>query len=217
MMPLGRLIKIGIVILAIGIVLAVAPFKEEVVETEYRAQISNWNVTWYYLLSEPTTEGFTEDYLTSSAIFLGNVTFPAVFWYNWGAEAVFGGFGGQMGFIARAELEMPIDGFIKFEAISSDGARLYIDGELVIDAWETRWGQTVGSEWATPEIKAGKHVLELHVYMWGWAVTGFETDRVIMVRVRKSEPLIGSVVACVGVVLIIVSKLKTTTKQSQKA
>ncbi|MEM2849543.1 MAG: PA14 domain-containing protein [Candidatus Bathyarchaeia archaeon] len=215
-MSLGRFAKIGIVILAIGIALAVIPFKEETVETEYKAQISNWNVTWYYLLSEPTSEGYTENYLTNSALFIGNATFPAIFWYNWGDETVFGGFGGQMGFIARAELEMPVDGFVRFEAISSDGARLYIDGELVVDAWETRWGQTVGSGWATPEVEAGKHVLELHVYMWGWAVTGFETERTIMVRARKSEPLIGLSVACIGVVLIAVSRLRASTKQSQK-
>ncbi len=216
-MSLGKLAKIGIVILAVGIALAIIPFKEETVETEYKVQISDWNVTWYYLLTEPTSEGFTENYLTNSASLLGNATFPAIFWYNWGGGTVFGGFGGQMGFIARAELEMPVDGFVKFEAISSDGARLYIDGRLVIDAWETRWGQTVGSGWATPEIKAGKHILELHVYMWGWAVTGFETDRTIMVRVRKSELLMGSAVACIGVALIVLSRLKTSTKQSQKA
>ncbi|MBS7611067.1 hypothetical protein KEJ27_02480 [Candidatus Bathyarchaeota archaeon] len=211
-MSLSKLAKIGIVILAVGIVLAVIPFKEEVIQTEYKAQISDWNVTWYYLLVEPTSEGFTENYLMNSALFLGNATFPAIFWYNWGGETVFGGFGGQMGFIARAELEMPVDGFVKFEAISSDGARLYIDGEIVVDAWETRWGQTVGSGWATPEIEAGKHILELHVYMWGWAVTGFETDRTIMARVRKSELLIGLAVACVGVALMALSKLKA--KQS---
>ncbi|MEM1569792.1 MAG: PA14 domain-containing protein [Candidatus Bathyarchaeia archaeon] len=214
---MNTLVKVGVVILAVGIALAVIPLKEETVPTEYKVQVSDWNVTWYYLLSEPTSEGFSEDYLTNSALLLGNGTFPATFWYNWGDEAVFGGYGGQMGFIAKAEIEMPVDGFVKFEAISSDGARLYIDGELVIDAWETRWGQTVGSEWATPEIKAGKHVLELHVYMWGWAVTGFETDRIVMVHVRKAEPLIGLAVACIGVVLIALSKFKTSTKHSQKA
>ncbi|MEM3547177.1 MAG: PA14 domain-containing protein [Candidatus Bathyarchaeia archaeon] len=216
-MILNTLVKVGVVILAVGIALAVIPLKEETVPTEYKVQVSDWNVTWYYLLSEPTSEGFSEDYLTNSALLLGNGTFPATFWYNWGDGAVFGGYGGQMGFIAKAEIEMPVDGFVKFEAISSDGARLYIDGELVIDAWETRWGQTVGSKWATPEIKAGKHVLELHVYMWGWAVTGFETDRIVMVHVRRPEPLIGLAVACIGVVLIALSKFKTSTKHSQKA
>jgi|YelNatPaOPRAMG01_1025707.scaffolds.fasta_scaffold00354_25 hypothetical protein len=216
-MALGKLVKIGIVILAVGIALAVIPFKEETVQTEYKAQISDWNVTWYYLLSEPTSDGFTETYLANSALFLGNGTFPAIFWYNWGDEAVFKGFGGQMGFIAKATLEMPVDGFVKFEAISSDGARLYIDGKLVIDAWETRWGQTVGSGWATPEIKAGRHMLELHVYMWGWAVTGFETDRTVMVRVRRSEPLIGLAVACIGIAVIAVSKFKSSTKRSEKS
>jgi len=216
-MALGKLVKIGIVILAVGIALAVIPFKEETVQTEYKAQISDWNVTWYYLLSEPTSDGFTETYLANSALLLGNGTFPAIFWYNWGDEAVFRGFGGQMGFIAKATLEMPVDGFVKFEAISSDGARLYIDGKLVIDAWETRWGQTVGSGWATPEIKAGRHMLELHVYMWGWAVTGFETDRTVMVRVRRSEPLIGLAVACIGIAVIAVSKFKSSTKRSEKS
>jgi len=215
-MSLGKLAKIGIVFLAVGIALAVIPFKEETVETEYRVQISDWNVTWYYLLSEPTSEGFTENYLTNSALYLGNATFPAIFWYNWGDETVFGGYGGQIGFIAKAELEMPIDGFVKFEAISSDGARLYIDGELVVDAWETRWGQTVGSGWAISEIKAGRHMLELHVYMWGWAVTGFETDRIVMVHERKSEPLIGLAVTCIGLVIIAVSKFMASTKK-QKA
>jgi len=215
-MSLGRFARIGIAILVIGVVLAVIPFKEEHVQTEYKAQISDWDVTWYYLLSEPTSDGFTETYLANSALFLGNETFPAIFWYNWGDEAVFGGFGGQMGFIARATLEMPVDGTVRFEAISSDGARLYIDGELVIDAWETRWGQTVGSGWATPEIKAGRHILELHVYMWGWAVTGFETDRTIMIRVRRAEPLIGLAIACIGIALIAVSKFKGSTKRVEK-
>ncbi|MFN3621999.1 MAG: PA14 domain-containing protein, partial [Nitrososphaerales archaeon] len=188
-MSLSKLAKIGIVILAVGIVLAVIPFKEEVIQTEYKAQISDWNVTWYYLLVEPTSEGFTENYLMNSALFLGNATFPAIFWYNWGGETVFGGFGGQMGFIARAELEMPVDGFVKFEAISSDGARLYIDDNLVIDIWETRpAAQDVGSGSAFVKLEAGKHKLELWWYQWGgFAVAAFNIDHKIMACEMRSD------------------------------
>lgn len=209
---MNLLFKIGIVILAVGLALAVVPFKDEIVRTENKITISDWEVSWYYLQSDPMEEGFTSSYLRTSAIYLGNSTFPPVFWYNWGDEPVFEGFGDQIGFIARAEMTMPIDGYVKFEVASADGARLYIDGELIIDIWETRWGQSVGSGSATVEVKAGKHELELQVYCWGWAVAGFNPDLNIMVLEKRSDPLIGLGVACVGGVLMAIDRLKASSK-----
>lgn len=78
------LFKIGVAILVVGVALAVVPFKDEVVRTEKKVAISDWSVSWYYLQSDPMEEGFTTSYLRSSAIYLGNSTFPPVFWYNWG-------------------------------------------------------------------------------------------------------------------------------------
>lgn len=196
--------KIGFVILVVGIIIAITPFKDEMTSTDYEVQVSDWNVSWYYVPVEPTEEGFT-------GTFIGNSTFPPVFRGDWGVEGIFEEWiYSTVGFIARTDMEMPIDGYIKFEVLSGDGARLYVDGELVIDIWETRWDlQEVGSGSATVKISAGKHRLELWWYQWrGWAIVEFTMDRKVMVFEKKSEPVIGLGVACLGAVLMAIAKLK---------
>lgn len=205
---MNLIFKIGIVVLVVGLALAVIPFKDELVRTENKVTISDWRVSWYYLQSDPMNEGFTSSYLSTYAIYLGNSTFPPVFWYNWGDEPVFGGFGGQIGFIAKAEMTMPMDGYVKFEVASADGARLYLDGKLIIDIWETRWGQSVGSGSTTVKVEAGRHELELQLYCLGWAVAGFNPDLNIMVLEKRSDPLIGLPIACVGGILMAIGKFK---------
>jgi len=197
--------KIGIIILAVGVVIAFIPFKEEMVQTDYTIQISNWNVSWYYIPVEPTEEGFT-------GTFIGNSTFEPIFRGDWGVGGLFEEWMySTVGFIAEAEMEMPIDGYVKFDVVSGDGARLYVDGELVIDIWETRWDlQEVGYGSANVKINAGKHKLELWWYQWrGWAVVEFATDKRVMVFEKRPDPTIGLGIVCIGVALIIVAKLKT--------
>jgi hypothetical protein len=206
----------GLVILTIGIAIAVIPFREEIVPTENMIQISDWNVSWYYIPLEPTEEGFA-----GSA--LGGSTFQPVFRKDWGTEGVYGefqtnvpaGFQSNIGFIAVAEMDMPVDGYVYFEIASGDGARLYIDDDLVIDIWETRthW-QDIGVGSKTVRVEAGKHRLELWWYQWtGWAYASFYTDRKVMVLERRSDPIVGLGIACVGAVFVAVARLKASKKR----
>lgn len=117
--------KAGLLILMLGIAIAVIPFREEMVQTEHLVQISNWTASWYLLTIEPTEE-FT-------GVFLGNSTLEPLFMYDWGDKDAFGGVHDHLEFIAKADIDVPIDGYVKFEILSGDGARLYIDGDLVIE------------------------------------------------------------------------------------
>jgi len=203
---------VGTIILIIGVIIAVVPFKEEMVTSEYTAQISDWTVSWYYIPIEPTKDGFTGS-------FLENSTFPPVFEVDLGIGGLFGEWlYSTFGFIARADMEVPVDGYIKFEIMSGDGARLYIDGELIIDIWETRWDlQEVGSGSKVVEVSAGKHRLELWWYQWrGWAIAAFNTDRKIMVFEKKAEPILGLGVACLGVALIAIARIKTSRSSTSR-
>lgn len=194
-----------------GILLAVIPFREEAKVTETSFQMSDWNASWYYLLDDPSEEGFTESFLSTHAIYLGDSTIPAMFNYSWGGSPIFGGFSCPVGFIATAEVNMPIDGYVEFEVLSGDGARLYLDGENIIDIWGTMWGTGTKSKSKILYVKAGRHELKLELYCWDWGVAMFRTSKRIITLERKPEPLIGLGVACLGIALIVVSKVKFST------
>ncbi len=84
---------------------------------------------------------------------------------------------------------------------------------MAIDLWMVG---RAASESAIVELKAGDHKLEFWWYVWSgesqtlYAI--FETDQKIMVLEKKSDPLIGLTIACVGIALTIVSKLKSVEK-----
>ncbi|MBS7612282.1 hypothetical protein KEJ27_08825 [Candidatus Bathyarchaeota archaeon] len=208
-----NMFKIGIVVVLVGVVIAVIPFREEVVPTEQVIQASDWTVSWYSIPTTPTDEGF-EGFL------LGYSTAPFLFSKSWQRsgmvkEEVFGGFYDQVGFIAKADVYMPVDGFVVFEIGSGGGcgSRLYVDGDLTIDLWMVG---RAASESAIIELKAGDHKLEFWWYVWSgesqtlYAI--FETDQKIMVLEKKSDLLVGLTIACVGIALTIVSKLKSVEK-----
>lgn len=210
------LFKIGIVIILVGVVISVAPFREEVVPTEHVIQASDWAVSWYSIPTSPTDEGF-EGFL------LGYSTAPFLFSKSWQRsgmvkEEVFGGFYDQVGFIARADVHMPRDGFVVFEIGSGGGcgSRLYVDGVLAIDLWMVG---RAASESAIVELKAGDHKLEFWWYVWSgesqtvYAI--FETDQKIMVLEKKSDPLIGLTIACAGIALTIASRFKSVVKPTK--
>lgn len=122
---------------------------------------------------------------------------------------VFGGATDQVGFIARAEMDVPVDGYVKLTVTCREAhARLYIDGELVIDLW---MDEDVYKS-ATVKVEAGKHSLELWWYKWGGTLisASFETDRRIMAIERHSDPFIGSGIACTGAALMTVARIKSS-------
>ncbi|MBS7611639.1 hypothetical protein KEJ27_05470 [Candidatus Bathyarchaeota archaeon] len=209
---------IGFAVLVSGVAIAVIPFKEEIVASNYMIEISNWAVSWYYIPLEPTEEGFTGS-------FLRNSTFEPTFFHNWGREPIilelpgaqWGGFQTNIGFIAKAKLYTPIDGYVWFEVVSGDGVRLYIDGKLIIDKWSVieEW-QGANSGRVTVEVKAGEHELELWWYQWvGDAIAAFDTDRKVMVVENKSDPIAGMGISCTGVALIFLAKIRTPSKSKK--
>jgi len=210
------LFEIGIAVVLVGVIIAVIPFREEVVPTEHLVQASDWVVSWYSIPTAPTDEGF-EGFL------LGYSTAPFLFSKSWQRsgmvkEEIFGGFYDQVGFIARADVYVPLDGFVSFEIGSGGGcgSRLYVDGDLIIDLWMVG---RAASESAIVELKAGSHKLEFWWYVWSgesqtlYAV--FETDQKIMVLEKKSDPFVGLGIICVGIALTMLSKLKRVNKSTK--
>jgi hypothetical protein len=90
------------------------------------------------------------------------------------------------------------------------GIKFYVDGNLTVDMWE-RTGQASATEFATVELKAGIHELELWWYREGtqWSSLGFSMDQNVMIFTRKSDPLAGLGVACTGAILVALAKFKT--------
>jgi len=196
---------VGIVVLIIGIIIAAVPFKEEIMPTEHVVQISDWTVSWYYAPVKPTEELF-------AGVFIGNSTFEPFFARTYPAYSeVFGGLVEQVGFIAKAYIEVPIDGYVRFSVSGGDGTciKFYIDGNLTVDMWE-RTGQASETEFATVELKTGIHELKLWWYREGtqWSSLGFSMDQNVMVFTRKSDPPTGLGVACAGVILMALAKFK---------
>lgn len=202
---------VGLAVFMSGIAIAVIPFKEEILPSEHMIEILDWNASWYYIPLDPTEEGFTGS-------FLRNSTLEPLFFYNWGREPIilelpgaqWGGFQTNIGFVADTKIHVPVDGYVWFEVLSGDGVRLYMDGVLIIDKWNVieEW-QGVNSGRTTVEVKAGEHELEIWWYQWvGDAVAAFDTDRRVMVVERRSDPVLGLVVACTGAILATLARFK---------
>ncbi len=101
------LFKIGIIVIMVGVVIAVIPIREELSPTGNVIRASDWSVSWYSIPTAPTDEGF-EGFL------LGYSIAPFLFSRSWQRsgmvkEEVFGGFYDQVGFIARADVHMPVE------------------------------------------------------------------------------------------------------------
>jgi len=105
---------------------------------------------------------------------IGVGSFPFNFYYDWDFGYVYKNHKDRIGFKAFLELEIPASIALDLEVGADDGVRLYIDGELVIDAWAL--GSYRKFRTLYP-LTAGKHRLELHYFEWeGVAKVKFAAD-----------------------------------------
>ena len=71
----------------------------------------------------------------------------------------------------QGQFEFP-DGLHRFHLVSDDGARLWVDGELLIDAWAPH---PETEHTAELDLSAGLHVIQVEYYeAWGWATLKLE-------------------------------------------
>jgi len=118
-----NILILGIIVLFAGIGLFVAgsiPQTESYVETK--------RTTW-----QVECRTITGDLKWGASV--GYSTFPATFTYNWDMGKVYGDYSDYIGFTVTATIYVPRSGPVSFTLGSDDGARLYLDGTLIIDLW----------------------------------------------------------------------------------
>lgn len=125
--------------------------------------LPSWTVHWYEMQA-PGKFGRH----------IGTAYFPFSFFYDWGYGNVYNLYDNHIGFKAFLELELSIPIALDLEVGADDGVLLYIDGNVVLDAWEL--GSYRKFRTLYP-LTAGKHRLELHYFEWrGVAKVKFAVD-----------------------------------------
>jgi len=124
---------------------------------------AQWSVTWY------TISG---DGVWGSAV--GTSDFPATFDYDWGSGKIFLGHDDYIGFGASMQIKMQRDGQVAFTVGSDDGTQLFLDGDMIINNWDTRYYRT---KRIITNLSQGTHQLWLSYYeLWGNARVSFDCD-----------------------------------------
>jgi len=116
---------------------------------------TTWNVRW-----------MTVQYLQYAAQFVSEVggsQFPSTFSYDWADGTLYDGYSDWVGFQATAKINMQRQGggSVTFTVGCDDGARLYLDGNIIIDDWS--WG-SYRSHNVTVNLTPGKHTLMLEYW-----------------------------------------------------
>ena len=119
-----------------------------------------WNVKWYRVKSASWWCPETVELHTAP---IGTETLPLTFDCDWGEDAVYAGHRDYIGFKAVLTLNLPTPVELIFVVGSDDGARLYIDGKLVINRWRC---QSFSKSIYRKRLEAGSHLLELHFFEW---------------------------------------------------
>jgi hypothetical protein len=210
-------VKIGIVIIALGLIVAVVGPSTRKVEYEEMVTMETvWEVEWKKLeVSQAWT--FVTYSLTD---IVGNSTFPAEFCYDWGLDAPFSNYSDYIGFYAKAEVYAPRDMNASFKVGGDDGFQLAIDGDLIIDAWNNVGGYS--EKTAIVKLSKGKHMLELSYFdLTGPAKVCFDTDDELLtyvgpvIRYRVEEDhtfhILGGVISLGGIAIMIMGLLRKRT------
>ncbi len=110
---------------------------------------TEWHVVWYALDGELKKAGK-----------VGIDTFPSTFSWSWGMGEIFQGRKNYIEFTAKSEIYAPRSGLYWFKVGSDDGARLWIDGEVVLtNQW--KYGGRYREQRKKIMLKKGKHTLRL--------------------------------------------------------
>jgi hypothetical protein len=189
---------LGIIVLLAGIGLFVAgsvPQTESYVETKR----TTWQVEWRTI---------TGDLKWGASV--GYSTFPATFTYNWDMGKVYGEYSDYIGFTATATIYVPRSGPVSFTLGSDDGARLYLDGTLIIDLWGAHY---YTEKSAVIYLNPGKYTLTLYYYdITGYAKVSFYTDPDVLTWTETIEKtfvdsrlqILGLVIAGMGAAFTVV-------------
>lgn len=94
---------------------------------------------------------------------VGSETFPAIFDYNWGTDALYSTYEDSIGFIATMTIYVNRTGPISFVLGSDDGSQLFIDGIQQINLWSIH-GYIQQS--TILRLSQGTHTLTLWYYEW---------------------------------------------------
>jgi len=211
------LVKIGMLIIALGVVVAVTgPKTRSVMYEEIVTKTMEWRVTWQKLeVVEIWSVTYVAYRLTDT---VGNSTFPAEFCYDWGLSNLFSNYSDYVGFYAKAEVYAPRDMNASFKLGGDDGYQLVVDGELIIDAWNDVGGYSEKA--ATVELSRGEHTLEIFYFdLTGPAKICFDTDDELLTYIgpvtkhRLEEDYtfraLGGTISLGGISIVLIGLLKS--------
>ncbi len=113
---------------------------------------TRWEVKWFALNGNLQRAGF-----------LGVSEFPSTFIYDWGYGKVYKDYWDYIEFEANAEIYAPRSGLFFFEIGSDDGARLFLDGKLILsNQW--KYGGTYKTTFRRIVLQKGLHELTLQYW-----------------------------------------------------
>jgi len=137
--------------------------RELTITQELPTEHGEWQVTWW-AYQQTGTNGWKGQKI-------GESTFPTTFNFNWQDGVVFDDRSDNICFVAIMTIHMDKTDPIFIQIGSDDGAKLFVDGNLVIDMWTAGPYRTKNT---TLNLSTGDHFLELWYFESdGWARVSF--------------------------------------------